>query len=950
MKGRLPSTNWLILILLITSSILVPLMFLSNTSVEASPDWLSGWTYRRELTIDSSLVDDALTDFPVLVKLDSAFFDFSDAKTNGEDVRFTSSDGTTQLKYEIESWDSTGGKAEIWVKIPSVSSTTDTDFYMYYGNSGASDAQDPTNVWDSNYKMIQHLEETSGTVTDSTSNGNDGTAYNGTTQGATGKIDGASEFDGVDDCIGVPHDNSLNLGTSDFTISVWVKYPDTPTNSDSDILRKGNTGDTPPNNYKLELAGGKIAGNLYDGGNSHVETTGTYDDDNWHFVVFLRETGTIYLYVDGTQDGSASDSGRDVSNTATMGIGSKNSLNDDHFDGIIDEVRISNTARSEAWIEACYSSMNDDLLTYGSEEFEGQIELTVTSPQEITYYTTTVALEGSTDLEADITYSLDGQDPVTVAEETTSFSTSVTGLSYSSHSITVYAVESDDESNTDSTTIDFTVEEPQPWGCPDCRYRTKLTFDNTASSENLVEFPVLVVLNPSRIDYSKTSATDIRFYDGSTLLPKDTELWNPSGDSYIWVKVPQIDNTDTDFIYAYYGCVGGSNVDDPTAVWSGYAMVQHLNEASGTLFDSTSNDNDGTPAGGLTQGATGKIAGGVDFDGSNDYITVTDDATLDFGTGSFSYMFWFRSRATGTQYVFVKQPGTLGATNAGYKMGISTDTNKRYSASIGDGAHNARVDAGYHASWGTNVWALLTVVVDRTEEKMVIYLDGVEMNSVSTSSVGNVDSSLDLIIGRHGTASSNWFNGMMDEARVQNVAWSADWIEACYNSMDDNFITYGAEGTPNRLIESCDSGGDEKNTFDQDDAVRVFGSGYEASATYPIYVVDDDETTWDGGETLVRVSGTETTVTSDSNGNINPTIVWNPTLAPGKYDIVLDFNENGYYDVGIDALDNDDVVTSAAFFVIPEYLLGALMALFACFAAYLAFKKTKMSTKFPKLK
>jgi hypothetical protein len=118
------------------------------------------------------------------------------------------------------------------------------------------------------------------------------------------------------------------------------------------------------------------------------------------------------------------------------------------------------------------------------------------------------------------------------------------------------------------------------WACDACQYRMKLTFQNSASSQSLVNFPVLIKLDSSRIDYSKTSVTDIRFYDGTTLLSKETELWNAAGDSFIWVKVPQIDNVDTDYIYAYYGC-SDTNNDDAENVWdSNYMMVHHLEETS----------------------------------------------------------------------------------------------------------------------------------------------------------------------------------------------------------------------------------------------------------------------------------------------------------------------------------------------------------------------------------
>ncbi len=49
-------------------------------------------------------------------------------------------------------------------------------------------AQDSTygaqNVWASNHKGVWHLDETSGTTHDSTSNANNGTPYNGVVQNA----------------------------------------------------------------------------------------------------------------------------------------------------------------------------------------------------------------------------------------------------------------------------------------------------------------------------------------------------------------------------------------------------------------------------------------------------------------------------------------------------------------------------------------------------------------------------------------------------------------------------------------------------------------------------------------------------------------------------------------------------------------------------------------------
>jgi len=140
-------------------------------------------------------------------------------------------------------------------------------------------------------------------------------------------------------------------------------------------------------------------------------------------------------------------------------------------------------------------------------------------------------------------------------------------------------------------------------------------------------------------------------------------------------------------------------------------------------------------------------------------------------------------------------------------------------------------------------------------------------------------------------------------------------------------------------IESCDVNGVKKDSFVPSDIVYVKGSGYAPSTAYDLYIVED-KATWTTGDSLVRVPGTATTITSDGSGNVPPTTVWNPGLTPGKYDIVVDTNGNGKYDDG-EPLDNNDIVQTAGFLVIPEYLLGAIMGLAGCFAAFGVFRISK---------
>jgi hypothetical protein len=150
----------------------------------------------------------------------------------------------------------------------------------------------------------------------------------------------------------------------------------------------------------------------------------------------------------------------------------------------------------------------------------------------------------------------------------------------------------------------------------------------------------------------------------------------------------------------------------------------------------------------------------------------------------------------------------------------------------------------------------------------------------------------------------------------------------------------------NPTIESCNSAGTRKDTFNISDNVYANGSGYAPSTTYDIYVVNDVVTWSDGMVIPSRVDATALTVISDGSGRVLPAKVWNASLIPGRYDVVVDVNANGKYDLGIDALDDNDIQVTGGFLVIPEYTLGTLLALSGCFAAFGLFYRCKRKTQF----
>lgn len=113
-----------------------------------SADWpgsVGAWDYRKEFTVNNAGSD--LTDYQVMFTVNRSAGSDSGATVylNGkceedyDDIRFTTSDGETPLDYWIESSSST--VASIWVELDSIPAGN-TDFYIYYGNPGASAVSD----------------------------------------------------------------------------------------------------------------------------------------------------------------------------------------------------------------------------------------------------------------------------------------------------------------------------------------------------------------------------------------------------------------------------------------------------------------------------------------------------------------------------------------------------------------------------------------------------------------------------------------------------------------------------------------------------------------------------------------------------------------------------------------------------------------------------------------
>ena len=346
----------------------------TGESIFASPeDWLTGWSYRKLITIDEAKVDNDLINFPVLVYLDSTTnFDFSEASSTGADIRFTDSGGITTLSYERENHNATS--ANYWVKVPLVSSTASTTIYMYYGNSVASDTASSTAVWDANFKGVWHMADgASASITyDSTSNDNDATkkAANEPIEEA-GKIGNSQLFDGTDDYGKIT--NVVIADPEKLTISGWIKHG-TGGSTYETAFHQGTSYTIGSSSYWFGVCvsdyltatiGANVSGIGWDKGKTAIKAT----VGQWYFIAAVWDDSVVKVYVDGDYADKQYNLVSYNNGTTPTRFGSSIDTTGNYkFGGSIDEVRISIADKSAAWIKADYNSGNNSLLTYGSEE------------------------------------------------------------------------------------------------------------------------------------------------------------------------------------------------------------------------------------------------------------------------------------------------------------------------------------------------------------------------------------------------------------------------------------------------------------------------------------------------------------------------------------------------------------------------------------------------------
>jgi hypothetical protein len=284
------------------------------------------------------------------------------ASSTGADIFFTSSNGSTKLNHEIESYDGVNGTLVAWVQVPSVATSTNTLLYLYYGNTTSTNQQNKTGTWDANTKGVWHLNNS---LSDSTSNANNGINHNSTNL-ATGKMGSARSFTGVWDTVTVSSSASLQPSTK-ITFSTWINQSGAEPNYAKPIWYGQNLVN-PWGAYGLYInANTDMALSLQISSTSTSYGAGpvSLTTSTWQYVVGTYDGAALKMYLDGNLISSTNAAFKIGNYNATSGLSLGSSWNNDaDWSGYLDEVRVASTTRSSDWIKTEFNNQGSPSTFY----------------------------------------------------------------------------------------------------------------------------------------------------------------------------------------------------------------------------------------------------------------------------------------------------------------------------------------------------------------------------------------------------------------------------------------------------------------------------------------------------------------------------------------------------------------------------------------------------------
>jgi len=343
----------------------------------SAPPFLSGFSHRAPLNIDHTLVIEGIPYVPLyLSKCDATWW--ANVKTNGDDIRLTSDDGTGLLAHYLVpgGFDSTGKTGCILVKTTSyISNLFDKKIYAYCGNAGASSVSDSSSVFTGSgyvgvYMPGVTLTELCLSGRNLTAVGSPGTVASGYEGIKAATYNGSTQYhysSMTPAVVSPPHSMEVLFNPSNITHNgiVFSIAKNTSTGNHTHILVYGSGG-----------LGDRVAfTSMGDGGSeAGAETSLSFSATTWQYAAGSRSgtgtTGTSTAYLSGGNAGTNTTTtiATNAPNRTSIGVRMR-STPDLYFNGSVAAALLSSSVRSADFIKTKYNAYsNASFITASATE------------------------------------------------------------------------------------------------------------------------------------------------------------------------------------------------------------------------------------------------------------------------------------------------------------------------------------------------------------------------------------------------------------------------------------------------------------------------------------------------------------------------------------------------------------------------------------------------------
>ena len=684
-------------------------------------------------------------------------------------------------------------------------------------------------------KLVAHykFDEGNGTIANNFST--NGTSLNCTLSGTTipiwtneGKFNKALNFNGINNYLYKSDNDLLDLRNNGFSATVWVKGP-TQTGNHKVIVHKGASSSTFAGYWLSIKNDGKMDFAISDGSDwviNWISGNKIITDNKWHHLAFSwnPENG-VTLFVDGIVDVFSNNTSIvDINGSDSFKIGGFSSSGYS-FNGLIDEVKIYNTALTADEIKQDYNA--GSAIQFGSTN--QTIGGTTTSleyciPGDTSYCASPIA-----------EWKLDEKVGTSIVDTSGNNNTGIFGAGSSSPTWTQGKIGSGlkfdvTKSNYVSGPLDGT-------GLTDFSYDFWFKTNTVSGTVGILQWaPVLssgspmvyVSRNGANINvynsgaysssiaispdiwyhfssvYSAGTTTTTLYLNGISKVTFGRQLtyYNYGTNLYLGngyngffdgiidhVKIYNYARTPAQIAYDYNKgapigwwkfdeCQGNIAYD-----WSGIGNTGSINIGPSGSQNSLGTCQIGTSAA-WTNGTTGKINSSLNLDGTDDRISIGNPTNLQVEKGDFTVSAWLypTSVKCGMEAIAKSSNIMCGSpTVGGWMIGSSSDYKWKFRVS--DSTNLLYKDATSPTLYSLNTWSHVTGI--KKNNNIYLFINGKEVASNDITGL-TIDSNKNLYLGGFTAAAWLW-PGKIDDVRIYNYALTSEQIKQVYNGGAVNF-------------------------------------------------------------------------------------------------------------------------------------------------------------------